>query len=233
MGLARGAHEQRATAPGERLCTPGASPNLLVLLRDAPDPAAVPPGQDDPGDLGAPGSDRAHGVVTGSVMELVAAAPRCDGMETRSAEMLARILRGNGYATGAFGQWHQTPHPEQPVGPWAAWEEGEAFDAFYGFLGAAADPATSALAHCSTFVDPPRTEQEHCVVSEASVDRAITWVEEVRRADGDRAWLTVLSFAVAPDASGAAALARHTDAQVRRFLDHLARTGQIQDTLVL
>ena len=47
---------------------------------------------------------------------------------------LARSLRDNGYATGMFGKWHNTPEPDiSPAGPFDRWPTGLGFDYFYGF----------------------------------------------------------------------------------------------------
>ena len=44
------------------------------------------------------------------------------------------MLRDNGYATGMFGKWHNTPEPDiSPAGPFDRWPTGLGFDYFYGF----------------------------------------------------------------------------------------------------
>ncbi len=49
---------------------------------------------------------------------------------------LAEILRQNGYSTGAFGKYHETPPWEVSVsGPIDRWPTGSGFDKFYGFIG--------------------------------------------------------------------------------------------------
>ena len=87
-------------------------------------------------------------------MEISTGAPGYDGQRPRSAGTLAQILRGNGYSTGAFGKWHQTPPWEQTAaGPFDRWPTGEGFDRFYGFLGGEASQFEPTLVDGTTFVE--------------------------------------------------------------------------------
>src|SRR5690606_23551764 len=75
-----------------------------------------------------------HSVGMGVISEMASAAPGYNGTRPASAATVARILQGNGYATGAFGKMHQTPAWEiTPVGPFDRWPCREGFDKFYGF----------------------------------------------------------------------------------------------------
>jgi arylsulfatase A-like enzyme len=136
-----------------------------------------------------------HAVGVGTVVEISSGAPGYDGMRPRTAGTLAQILQGNGYATGAFGKWHQTPPWEQTAaGPFDRWPTGEGFDRFYGFLGGEASQFEPTLVDGTTFVDPPRSAAEGYHLSEDLVDRAIDWTGEVRTHGGDKPWLCYLSF---------------------------------------
>ncbi len=136
-----------------------------------------------------------HSVGMGNVAELSTDAPGYDGLRPRSAGTLAQTLSYNGYATGAFGKWHQTPPWEQTAaGPFDHWPTREGFDTFYGFMGGEASQFSPTLVHDTTFVDPPATEAEGYHLSEDLVDRASTWIRDVRTFDPDRPWFTYLAF---------------------------------------
>ncbi|WGX96551.1 arylsulfatase [Nocardioides sp. L-11A] len=136
-----------------------------------------------------------HAVGVGTVMEISTGAPGYDGQRPRSAGTLAQILRGNGYSTGAFGKWHQTPPWEQTAaGPFDRWPTGEGFDSFYGFLGGEASQFEPTLVDGTTFVDPPRTAAEGYHLSEDLADRAIAWTGDVRRHAPDKPWFCYLAF---------------------------------------
>lgn len=136
-----------------------------------------------------------HSVGMGQITELLTAAPGYDGMRGPDAGTLAQILRMNGYATGAFGKWHQTPAWEQtPAGPLDRWPTGEGFEKFYGFFGGEADQFTPTLIDGTTFIDPPATEEEGYHLSEDLVDQALAWIRQVRNVDRDKSWFTYLSF---------------------------------------
>lgn len=52
----------------------------------------------------------------------------------KSAATIAQVLQHNGYATSAWGKWHNTPDWEiSPAGPFDHWPTGLGFDYFYGF----------------------------------------------------------------------------------------------------
>jgi arylsulfatase len=136
-----------------------------------------------------------HAVGMGNVAELSTDAPGYDGLRPRSAGTLAQALSHNGYATGAFGKWHQTPPWEQTAaGPLDHWPTREGFDRFYGFLGGEASQFSPTLVEGTTFVDPPATEAEGYHLSEDLVDRASTWIRDVRTAAPGKPWLAYLAF---------------------------------------
>jgi len=103
------------------------------------------------------------------------------------------VLRGNGYATGAFGKMHQTPPWETTAaGPFDRWPTEEGFDTFYGFLGAEADHFTPILYDGRRQVDPPRTPEEGYHLTEDLVDHAVQWVENVSTVAPDMPWFCYL-----------------------------------------
>ena len=59
-----------------------------------------------------------HSVGTGVIMEMGTGYPGYTGIAPNTAAGLPQILRMNGYATGCFGKWHNTPATEvSPAGP--------------------------------------------------------------------------------------------------------------------
>ncbi|EUA89378.1 sulfatase family protein [Mycobacterium ulcerans str. Harvey] len=66
-----------------------------------------------------------HRVGFGSVCELPGPYPGYSTVKPRSCAALPRILRDNGYVTGAFGKWHLTPDNVQgAAGPFDNWPLG-------------------------------------------------------------------------------------------------------------
>ncbi|MGW3481927.1 arylsulfatase [Rhodococcus indonesiensis] len=136
-----------------------------------------------------------HSVGMGVISEMAGAAPGYNGTRPASAATVARILQGNGYATGAFGKMHQTPTWEiTPAGPFDRWPLREGFDKFYGFLGAESDQFSPVLYEDFTVVDPPRTPEQGYHLSEDLVDRAAAWIEGVRAVDEHKPWFCYLPF---------------------------------------
>jgi hypothetical protein len=63
-----------------------------------------------------------HTVNVSSIMESATAYPGATGQIPNSVAPLAEMLRLNGYSTGAFGKWHETPAWETSVsGPFDRW----------------------------------------------------------------------------------------------------------------
>jgi len=136
-----------------------------------------------------------HSVGFGVIAEMAAHAPGYNGTRPDSAATVARVLQGNGYATGAFGKMHQTPPWEiTPAGPFDRWPVREGFEKFYGFLGAEADQFEPVLYDGFRVVDPPTTPEQGYHLSEDLVDQALNWTREVETMDPDKPWLCYLSF---------------------------------------
>ncbi|MEB8327259.1 arylsulfatase [Dietzia kunjamensis] len=134
-----------------------------------------------------------HSVGMGVIAEMGTRAPGYTGMRPDSSATIARVLRGNGYATGAFGKMHQTPPWETTAaGPFDRWPTEEGFDSFYGFLGAEADHFTPVLYDGRRQVDPPRTPEEGYHLTEDLVDHAVQWVENVSAVAPDMPWFCYL-----------------------------------------
>ena len=68
---------------------------------------------------------------------------------------MADVLKNYGYATGAWGKWHNTPMWEiNAAGPFDRWPTGLGFEYFYGFLGAQTSQWEPTLYRNTLPVDP-------------------------------------------------------------------------------
>ena len=82
-------------------------------------------------------SGRNHHVNNmGSIIETGTAFPGNTGQIPNEVAPVAEMLRLNGYATAAFGKWHELAAWEASFGgPFDRWPTRQGFDKFYGFLG--------------------------------------------------------------------------------------------------
>jgi arylsulfatase len=77
-----------------------------------------------------------HQVNMGFITEMATGFPGGTGQIPNATAPLAEMLRLNGYATAAFGKWHETAAWEASVaGPFDRWPTRQGFDKFYGFIG--------------------------------------------------------------------------------------------------
>jgi hypothetical protein len=78
-----------------------------------------------------------HQIGTGIISEFATGYPGYNSQIDYSTPSIAKILTDNGYATAAFGKWHNTPMEEaSPAGPFESWPTGIwGFEYFWGFLG--------------------------------------------------------------------------------------------------
>ena len=78
-----------------------------------------------------------HRVGNGQIAELANDWDGYSGRIPRSSALVAEVLKDYGYATGAWGKWHNTPAEETTAaGPFENWPTGLGFEYFYGFLAA-------------------------------------------------------------------------------------------------
>ena len=99
----------------------------------------------------------------------------------RTSATLAKVLGDYGYATAAFGKWHNTPATQTTaMGPFTLWPTGEGigFDYFYGFLAGETSQWEPRLVENLNPIEPPHDEKYH--LSEDLADQAITWLRKHR-----------------------------------------------------
>jgi arylsulfatase A-like enzyme len=117
-----------------------------------------------------------HTCNMGFITEMATAFPGATGEIPDSVAPLAQILRLNGYSTGAFGKWHETPAWETSIaGPYDRWPTLQGFEKFYGFLGGEANQWAPYIHDGVTQVEIPNDPNYHFMKDMA--DKAIAWVE--------------------------------------------------------
>lgn len=121
----------------------------------------------------------AHAVGMGMITERSSADPGYTTEIPKSAAMVSRVLRENGYHTAAFGKYHLIPKWEMsPVGPRDHWPTSMGFDHFYGFEPSFTDLFTPNIIENTNFITPPNEPDYH--FEKDIADRAIQWLRDVR-----------------------------------------------------
>lgn len=122
-----------------------------------------------------------HSIGTGIISEFATGYPGYNSQMDYSTPSIARILTDNGYATAAFGKWHNTPLEEaSPVGPFQAWPTGMwGFEYFYGFLGGETNQFFPLLYENNTAIETPTTNADGSPyhLSHDMADQAIKWLD--------------------------------------------------------
>ncbi|OWT56844.1 arylsulfatase [Candidimonas nitroreducens] len=128
-----------------------------------------------------------HNVASGSIANLATGFPGYNGIWPRDSACVAQILRSNGYSTGAFGKWHNTPEWEtSPVGPFDRWPTGMGFEYFYGFLGADCNQWDPPIIENTRPVIRRETKKKDLHLDEDLADHAIDWIRMHRAVDPSR-----------------------------------------------
>jgi arylsulfatase A-like enzyme len=100
----------------------------------------------------------------------------------KSSALAADVLKQYGYATSAFGKWHNTPAVETTAaGPFHNWPTEIGFEYCYGFLAGEASQYDPNLVRNTTSVLPPKTPEEGYHLSEDLADDASPGCTATRR----------------------------------------------------
>src|ERR1700735_4143188 len=98
-----------------------------------------------------------HRVGAGQIAELATDWGGYSGHIPKSSALVADVLKNYGYATGAWGKWHNTPAEETtPAGPFENWPTERGFEYFYGFLAGEASQYEPNLVRHTNTVMPTR-----------------------------------------------------------------------------
>ncbi|MCP5395194.1 MAG: arylsulfatase [Sphingomonadaceae bacterium] len=129
-----------------------------------------------------------HRAGIGAVMNSADSRPGYSGVRSADTASIAQLLHLQGYATAAFGKWHQTPPWESSqAGPFDRWPTGDGFDYFYGFQGGETDQFEPTLYEGTVPVDRPDGEDYH--LTEDLADRSIAWMQEQKALRPDHPFL--------------------------------------------
>ena len=126
-----------------------------------------------------------HRVNAGSIMETATSFPGNTSVRPASAANIAEVLRLNGYATAAFGKWHETPAFEvSESGPTDRWPTRSGFDKFYGFMGGETNQWAPKVYDGMTHIELPKKPGYHFMTDMA--DQAINWTRTVKSFTPDK-----------------------------------------------
>ena len=131
-----------------------------------------------------------HRVGAGQIAELANDWDGYSGHIPKSSALIAEVLKDYGYATGAWGKWHNTPAEETTAaGPFENWPTGLGFEYFYGFLAGEASQYEPNLVRNTTLVHQPKTVHEGYHLSEDLADDAIGWLNRHKAFQPDKPFL--------------------------------------------
>ncbi len=130
-----------------------------------------------------------HNTGTGVIMEMATGYPGYTGTIPKSTGLIAETLRENGYATAAFGKWHNTPeHEVSPAGPFDHWPTGLGFDYFFGFNAGVTDQYYPILSRNTVMVKAIKTPEQGYHFTTDMTDETINWLNNVEAAAPDKPW---------------------------------------------
>ena len=128
-----------------------------------------------------------HQVGFGTIAELSTGFPGYDSVWPLEAVTVAEVLKQNGYATAAWGKWHNTPDWEtSPIGPFNRWPTGQGFEYWYGFHGGETSQWEPQLFRNTTPVEPPKRPEQGYHLTEDIVDDAINWIHQEKSIAPDK-----------------------------------------------
>ncbi|MBW4528945.1 MAG: arylsulfatase [Phormidium tanganyikae FI6-MK23] len=134
-----------------------------------------------------------HSVNTGVVEELATGFPGYTTILPKSAATVAEVLRQNGYNTGAFGKWHNTPDYEtSAAGPFDRYPTQLGFEYFYGFLGGDTNQWSPALVENTKRIQKPTDDPNYHLTPDL-VDHAISWVQTQQSIAPDKPFFAYLA----------------------------------------
>ncbi len=134
-------------------------------------------------------SGRNHHVCNmGAIIEMGTAFPGNTGQIPDSVAPVAEMLRLNGYATAAFGKWHETAAWEASIaGPFDRWPTRQGFDKFYGFLGGETNQWAPFIYDGTHQVELPEDPNYHFLTD--MTDQSVAWIKYQNALTPDKPFL--------------------------------------------
>lgn len=122
-------------------------------------------------------SGRNHHVNNmGAIIETGTSFPGNTGQIPNEVAPVAEMLRLNGYATAAFGKWHETAAWEASMaGPFDRWPTRQGFDKFYGFLGGETNQWAPFIYDGTHQVELPENPEYHFLTD--MTDQTVAWLK--------------------------------------------------------
>jgi arylsulfatase A-like enzyme len=126
-----------------------------------------------------------HDNNMGSIIETGTAFPGNTGQIPNDVAPVAEMLRLNGYATAAFGKWHETAAWEASMaGPFDRWPTHQGFDKFYGFLGGETNQWAPFIYDGTHPVELPDDPDYHFMTD--MTDQTVAWLRYQKALTPDR-----------------------------------------------
>ncbi|MDP2202031.1 MAG: arylsulfatase [Methylicorpusculum sp.] len=135
-------------------------------------------------------SGRNHHVNNmGGIIETGTDFPGNTGQIPNNVAPVAEMLRLNGYATAAFGKWHETAAWEASMaGPFDRWPTRQGFDKFYGFLGGETNQWAPFIYEGTKPVELPNDPNYHFMTD--MTDQAVAWIKYQKALTPDKPFFT-------------------------------------------
>ncbi|MCA8883218.1 MAG: arylsulfatase [Rhodobacteraceae bacterium] len=131
-----------------------------------------------------------HRVGAGQIAEFANDWDGYTGVIPKSSATFAEVLRAYGYATAAFGKWHNTPIDTLGSGPYDRFPTGHGFDHFYGFIAGETSQWEPVLWENTTPITVPHPENfEDYHLTEDMAEKAISWLQRHRALHPDSPFL--------------------------------------------
>ena len=131
-----------------------------------------------------------HRVGAGQIAEFANDWDGYTGIIPKTSATFPEVLGNYGYATAAFGKWHNTPVDALGSGPYDRFPTGHGFDYFYGFIAGATSQWEPVMWENTTPITTPHPEAfEDYHLSEDLADNAIGWMQRHRALHPDKPFL--------------------------------------------
>lgn len=131
-----------------------------------------------------------HRVGAGQIAEFANDWDGYTGIIPKTSATFPEVLQHYGYATAAFGKWHNSPVDDLGSGPYDRFPTGHGFDFFYGFIAGETSQWEPVLWENTTPVTTPHPESfEDYHLTEDMTDKSIAWMQRHRALHPDRPFL--------------------------------------------